>query len=171
MSKMLILPLRAFALAIALALGAGAAAAQQPQQPTPAAIALAKEILLLKGAASMWDPVIPNVVERARTMFLSTNINLAKELNEVASHVRTELAPRTAELHNELARVYAQRFTEAELKELLAFYKSPVGRKTIAEEPQVIDASAARIVEWGNKLSEQVIVMMRAEMKKRGHDL
>ncbi len=138
---------------------------------TPGAIATAKEILTLKGAAQIWDPVVPNVIDRARSMFIQSNVNLAKDINEVATQLRAEMTPRAVELQNEVARLYAQRFTEAELKELLAFYKSPVGKKAIAEEPQVIDASAARALEWGNKFSEEVIVKMRAEMKKKGHDL
>jgi uncharacterized protein len=177
MSNMLARLFKAAALAVTLA-GAigGTAVAQQPAAapapaPTPSAIAMAREILVLKGATQMWDPVIPAVIDRARTMFLQSNINLAKEINEVAATVRTQLAPRAAELQTEVARMYAQRFTEAELKELVAFYKSPLGKKVISEEPQVIDASAARILEWGNKFSDEVIVKMRAEMKKKGHDL
>jgi hypothetical protein len=169
MSNSLVRPLRAVALALAVIVFAGPAAAQQ--KPTPAAVAMAKEILVLKGAATMWDPVIPNVIERARTTFLQTNVALAKELDDVANQLRAEYAPRTAELTNEIATVYATRFTEAELKELVAFYKSPVGKKVIAEEPQVIDASAARVLEWGNQFTQEVLSKMRAEMKKKGHDL
>jgi hypothetical protein len=179
MSNMLARLFKAAALAVTLAGALGSTAvAQQPAAapaaapaPTPSAIAMAREILVLKGATQMWDPVIPAVIDRARIMFLQSNINLSKEINEVAATVRTQLAPRAVELQTEVARMYAQRFTEAELKELVAFYKSPLGKKVISEEPQVIDASAARILEWGNKFSDEVIVKMRAEMKKKGHDL
>jgi uncharacterized protein len=175
MSQMFVSHLRAAAFALALAAFGGVAfggvaQAQQPA-PTPAAIALAREILILKGASEMWDPIIPNTISRARNMFLQTNINLAKDITEIADQLRAEYAPRAAELSNEVAAAYAARFTEPELKELLAFYKSPIGRKAIAEEPQVIDASAARMLEWGGKFSEEIIVKMRTEMKKRGHDL
>jgi uncharacterized protein len=170
MSQMFVSPLRAAALVIAVVAFGGVAEAQQPQ-PTPAAIALAREILVVKGAENMWDPIIPNTIARARNMFMQSNINLAKDIAEVADQLRTEYAPRSAELSSEVARSYASRFTEAELKELLAFYKSPVGRKAILEEPQVIDASAARMLEWGAKFADEVIIKMRAEMKKRGHEL
>jgi uncharacterized protein len=173
MSQMFVSHLRAAAIALALAALGGIAfgGVAQAQQPTPAAIALAREILILKGASEMWDPIIPNTISRARNMFLQTNINLAKDITEIADQLRAEYAPRAAELSNEVAAAYAARFTEPELKELLAFYKSPIGRKAIAEEPQVIDASAARMLEWGGKFSEEIIVKMRTEMKKRGHDL
>jgi hypothetical protein len=170
MSQMFVSLSRAAALLLVLVAFGGVVRAQQPA-PTPMAVSLAREILILKGASEMWDPIIPNTIARARNMFMQTNVNLAKDLGEVAELLRAEYAPRTAELTNEVARSYAARFTEAELKELLAFYKSPLGRKAISEEPQVIDASAARMLEWGSKFSEEIINKMRAEMKKRGHDL
>lgn len=40
-------------------------------------------------------------------------------------------------LHNEVAKVYMQHFTEAEVRELLAFYRSPIGRKWVGRMPQV----------------------------------
>jgi hypothetical protein len=67
--------------------------------------------------------------------------------------------------------MYAQRFTEQEIKDTLAFYKSPLGKKLLAEEPAFFDQSMAHAQDWANKLSEQVIARMRAEMKKKGHDL
>ncbi len=41
----------------------------------------------------------------------------------------------------------------------------------IVEEPKALDESMASAGEWGDNLSEDVIARMRAEMKKRGHDM
>ena len=46
--------------------------------------------------------------------------------------------------------MYAQRFTEAELKQLLAFYQSPVGKKALVEEPKVLDQAMAYAGTWGD---------------------
>ncbi len=69
------------------------------------------------------------------------------------------------------ARIYASHFTEAELKQILAFYQSPVGRRMVVEEPKALDESMANAGNWGDNLSDEVIAKMRDEMKKRGHDL
>ncbi len=105
------------------------------QQPTPAALAAAKEIVSVTGATALFNPLIAGVVEQAKNLFLQQNPGLSKDLNEVAAKMRTDLAPRFDELSNEVARIYAVHFTEAELKELAAFYKTPVGKK--------LDGSAA----------------------------
>ena len=54
---------------------------------------------------------------------------------------------------------------------MLAFYKSPLGKKMLDEQPKVVDASMTFAQNWANKLSDEVIAKMRAEMKKRGHAL
>ena len=76
-----------------------------------------------------------------------------------------------AEIVNDVAKLYASRFTEQELKDILAFYKSPLGRKLIVEEPAILDQSMKNAQVWAENLSQEVIAKMRTEMKKRGHDI
>ena len=141
------------------------------QQASPAALATAKEIITLTGATKAFDPLIPGVIEQAKLLFLQQDPALNKDLSEVAADLRSKLSPRYAELTNELATLYATRFTEPELKDLLTFYKSPLGKKLIVEQPRIGDISVRFAQDWANKLSDQVIAMMRDEMKKRGHVL
>jgi hypothetical protein len=162
---------RARLLAAAFVIACCASAASAQPAPSPAAVAIAKEVIVMKGASTLWDPIIPGVVESAKNTFLQINPGLARDLNEVSVRLRSELAPRQSELLDDAARLYATRFTEAELKDVLAFYKTPAGRKVIAEEPKVLDASMTNAQNWANKLSEEVIGKFRVEMKKKGHDL
>ena len=156
------------ALGLALALGIGAADAQQP---SPSAVATAKEVITAKGATALYSPLVSGVIERTKSVFLQTNPMLGKDLNEVAAKLHSEYGARSAELVNEVAKLYASRFTEQELKDTLAFYKSPLGRKLIVEEPAILDQSMKTAQTWAENLSQEVIAKMRAEMKKRGHDI
>src|SRR5437870_2491866 len=74
-------------IAFALALVA-MAAPLHAQQPSASAIALAKEIIVAKGAATMYDPVVPSVIERAKVVFLQSNPMIGRDLNEVAARLR-----------------------------------------------------------------------------------
>lgn len=141
------------------------------QEPSPAAIAAARELVDIRGGANIFETVVYGVVESAKGVFLQTNPQLAKDLEEVAGRIRTELAPRRTELVNEVARIYAQRFTEQEMREATAFFKTTLGRKIVTEEPIVLDQSFQRTQQWANKLSEEVLSRYRAEMKKKGHNL
>jgi uncharacterized protein len=148
-----------------------AAPAAPAQQPSPAAILLAKQILTLKHVQDVFQPLVRGVVIKTRDTFMQTNFMWAKDLNEVADSLQKQYAPRAGELVDVAARIYASHFTEQELKEILTFYQSPVGQKVITEEPKALDQSMAEAGKWADNLSLEVIDSMRAEMKKRGHDL
>jgi hypothetical protein len=153
--------------AVAVALVAFGPAAHS-QQPSAAAMSTAKEIVTVTGATTLFNPLIAGVVEQAKLLFLQQNPGLSKDLNEIAIKIRNDLAPRFDELVNDVARNYAIHFTEQELKDVLAFYKSPAGKKLISEQSKVVEASMKFAQDWANKLSDQVIAQMREELKKRG---
>ena len=67
--------------------------------------------------------------------------------------------------------LFARKFTEQELKEIIAFFKSSAGKKFLVEEPVTMQEGMARAEAWATRLSEQVMTRFRAEMKKRGHTL
>jgi hypothetical protein len=148
----------------------GGAALAQPA-PSASAVATARELVETKGGAAMFEPVIVSVVEQTKGALLQTNPQLAKDLNDVAQQLRTEFAPRRDELMTYAAKLYAERFSEQELKDMLAFYKSPLGKKMTTVEPQVLDETFNYIQQWGQRVSEDVMNRFRAEMKKKGHNL
>jgi hypothetical protein len=134
-------------------------------------MASAKELITITGTTTLFSPLIAGVVEQAKVLYLQQNPALAKDLNEIATQIRVDLQPRFSELTEEVARLYAANFTEQELKDILAFYKTTAGKKLLAEQPKIVDTSMKFAQEWANKLSDQVIAKMRDELKKRGHAL
>ena len=161
-----------FAALVAFAvIGTGEPVLAQTAAPSPAAILIAKQIVEIKGVKKLFEPLVRGVVEKVKDQFMQTNFMWAKDLNEVANNLVKQYEPRTSELVDESARIYASHFTEAELKQILAFYQTPTGRKMVTEEPRALDQSMANAGVFGDKLSEEIIAKFRDEMKKRGHDI
>ena len=172
--------LSAAGLAVGLALTAVPADAQQKNAPaattplkpgSPAALAAAKEILAMKNASAMYASAVPNLVEQTKNVLLQSNLNYQKDLNEVAVIVAKNLAGREKEIGEGMAQVYANEFTEQELKDLVTFYKSPLGQKLLASEPRAIQFSMSYMNQWAQAFAETINGQFRAEMKKRGKDI
>ena len=170
--------LLAFGLALGLALAGLAAAAQQAPAPaptlkpvSPAAIAAAKEILAMKNAGVMYQNAVPNIVQQTKETLMQSNLNFQKDLNEVALIVAQSLAGREKEIGEGMAKIYANEFTEQELKDLVTFYKSPLGQKLLASEPRAIQSSMAYMNQWAQQFGEIVNGEFRAEMRKRGKQI
>jgi hypothetical protein len=154
--------------AVALAVSSPSAFAQQP---SAAAIASGKELVAVTGATALFNPLIAGVIEQAKILYLQQNPALSKDLNEIADKMRVDLAPRLSEINDEVAKLYAANFTDQELKAIIVFYQSPAGKKLLAEQPKVVDASMKYAQTWANTLSDEVVAKMRDELKKRGHAL
>ena len=172
--------LSAAGLAVGLALTAVPADAQQKNAPaattplkpgSPAALAAAKEILAMKNASAMYASAVPNLVEQTKNVLLQSNLNYQKDLNEVAVIVAKNLAGREKEIGEGMAQVYANEFTEQELKDLVTFYKSPLGQKLLASEPRAIQFSMSYMNQWAQTFAETINGQFRAELKKRGKDI
>ena len=174
--------LSATGLALGLALTAAPAGAQQKQpapapaavplkQGSPAAIAAAKEILTMKNAAAMYASAVPTLVDQTKNALLQANLNYQKDLNEVAVIVAQKLAGREKEIGDGMANVYANEFSEQELKDLVTFYKSPLGQKLLSSEPRAIQFSMAYMNAWAQNFAEVINGEFRAEMRKRGKEI
>jgi uncharacterized protein len=150
----------------AMSLLSGVASAQQ--LPSASAIATARQLLELKGAFSVYDNAVPGLIEQVKAQLMQNNISYQKDINEIAAKLAQDLQGRDAEMGTEMARLYATDFTEQELKDLLNFYKSPLGKKVLVQEPKTIAASLQFMRSWSQKFGDEVDGKFHEEMKKRG---
>ena len=73
----------------------------------------------------------------------------------------TEFAKEAEESYGEvemkIAEVYQQHFTNDEIKQLIAFYESPIGKKLVQEQPAIQADSYKYGSEWGQKLGAKIV--------------
>jgi hypothetical protein len=119
----------------------------------------------------MYTNAVPNVIQRTKDSILQNNLNYQKDLNEVAVTIAQLDAGREKEIFEMMAKIYASDFTEQELKDLVTFYKSPLGQKLLVQEPKSISASLGFMQQWAQIFSEEVNGQFRAEMRKRGKEI
>jgi uncharacterized protein len=156
---------------LVLALAAAPAGAQADKPVSPAALASAKEILAMKNASAMYAAAVPNLVEQTKEQLIQSNLNYQKDLNEVSVVVAQKLVGRESEIGEGMAKIYAGAFTEQELKDLVVFYKSPLGQKLLVTEPKAIQESVGFMNQWAQQFAQIVNGEFRAEMRKRGKQI
>ncbi len=82
----------------------------------------------------------------------------------MVAHARRHL--RWAEMKEDLVRVYARTYTEPEARQLAAFYRTPVGQKTIrvqgALAAEVRRITQARLRPHAKELSDAILARARA---------
>jgi hypothetical protein len=171
--------LLAASVALSLAFSVHSAAAQAPAAPPAAelkpvsasAMQAARDLLTVKNVSQVYVNAVPSIVQRAKDQFLANNLSYQKDLNEVATTVAKTMAGKEKEIGEQMAKIYANDFTEQEMKDLTTFYKSALGQKLLTAEPNAIQASMMYMNQWAQGFSEAVVNEFRSEMKKRGKPL
>jgi hypothetical protein len=153
---------------IVSAMGLLSSVASAQQQPSAGALAAARQLLELKGAFTVYAGAVPATIENIKGQLMQGNISYQKDLNEIGARLRQDMNGRDAEIGNEMARLYATDFTEQELKDIVAFYKTPLGKKLLDQEPKTIGASVQFMRDWGARFADEVDGKFHEEMKTRG---
>lgn len=158
-----------------------ALAQAQPKAPsfmpaTPAIsdaqFAQGKELVILSGLDKGFDTFIPGILREMQLNFTRTRPEIAADLNNVIQTIiLPEFSKRSAEMVDQAARVMATSMSEQELKDIVAFLKTPAGKKYVEVQPIAMNKIMQAMEPWNRDLSVTVVDRVRQEMKKKGHDL
>ncbi|MFY9643252.1 MAG: DUF2059 domain-containing protein [Rhodomicrobium sp.] len=154
----------------AQAQNAGAASADA-QAVDPERLAAAQEFFQAAGVAKQFDAVVPLLTQQMEGIFVKLKPEHAAEIKDAFKRIPEKFATRKQELLDQIAVLYAERLTAAELKEISNFYRSPIGRKFVGIQPGLAQQSAALGKAWGQKIGLEIAQEIRNELKQRGIQL
>jgi hypothetical protein len=170
--------------ALGLVLACPAAAQQRPPpapaaappapaapQPTPQQMSLARDVVLYSGIARSFQVVVPQYLDQIGTRLTQTRPDLIRDLNLVMEQVKPEFDKRVDEMVDNAARLYAARLSEQQLKDIAAFFKSPAGIAYVQAQPVLMNDLLPAMQSWQQQISQDMVTRIRAEMKKKGHDI
>jgi hypothetical protein len=157
---------------------------------------VAAAMLLLFGAATMpvpaaAQPVDPERLALAKTFLdvsqppvtiqqlgdivsrnlIQLNPDLKDQITATMPNILPRFDPYMTTLKEDVARVYAARFTAPDLKAMIAFYQTPAGQKFGKESP-VAAAEADQIARrWGTRIGEDMTDAVNRELAAQGKTL
>ena len=167
------IPARLASTAFALVLLAGAAAAQQPPaqpQASPSHLAIARDVAVGSGMVRSFDAITEPLLASLQQMN-AARPEIKQDLDKVVELLRPELELQKQQMINATARIFASKMSEQELRDVATFFKSPAGMKYVETQPVVLDDIVKELATWTQTVSEYLMIRVRAEMAKRGHQL
>jgi hypothetical protein len=57
------------------------------------------------------------------------------------------------------------------LRDAITFYRSPLGKKLVTEEPKAMEETMKAADAWSKKFADEINAKLRDEMKKRGFNV
>ena len=151
------------------------AAAQAPQAAqTAPAIDPAfeqdiRKMLQVTNALKMGEQMTTTMMQQLSQSMRQANPNIPPRMLEIASEVARELFTKEfPSLTPKLVATYAKVLTHDEVKQLLAFYATPLGKRMIEMAPALQQAGAQAGQEWAQQLVPQLQAELMARFKKEG---
>jgi hypothetical protein len=140
-------------------------------QPTAQQMSLARDVVLYSGIARSFQVIVPQYLDQIGANLTRTRPDLIRDLNVVMEQVKPEFDKRVDEMVDNAAKIYAARLNEQQLKDTAAFFKSPSGVAYVQVQPALMNDLFPAMQAWQKRMSEDMVTRIRAEMKKKGHDI
>lgn len=115
-----------------------------------------KQLLELQGSGKMGETVIKTMIESYKKAYPSVD---AKIWDEFASEMKG------SEMVALIIPIYDKYYTESDIDQLIAFYNTPIGKKSIELMPVIMQESMSVGQEWGKKIAEK----MAKKLKDKGY--
>jgi hypothetical protein len=145
-------------------------AAPAPAAPSPAAVADADKILNDIGLKQSIALVVPGMMVELETNVTRTRPEIRDSLRATLKAIQPEFDQTAKQTYSEAATLLASQMSEKEIAEVASFFESPVGRKYVQVTPIFLQKLSDVTGAWREKLSTDILVRARGEMKKKGVD-
>jgi TonB family protein len=127
-----------------------------------------RRLMEVVGTKNIMPQMFESQMQPVREQLLTSLKNLPADIDKekIADRFIDMMKERVAsgELSDLAIPVYAKYFTHDEIKDMLAFYESPTGKRSTEEAPSVIrDVQAAASQHWTNVVIPQLVRQMAAE--------
>ena len=133
--------------------------AQELDMPVQEDTALQKdirELLVLTGSAEMGIQVMGQMISYFKESYQAAPDEF---WNQFMDQFQAD------DLINLILPIYEKHYTHQDIKDLIAFYKTPIGKKSIEVLPNITQESMTAGQQWGAELGEKIV----NELKKEGY--
>ena len=127
-----------------------------------------RELMDLTGAAALGAQAMDQMMEGLRPSFVGAYPDVPVEvMSALFNEVQAEIA--RVDLVSLVVPIYDRHFTEDDVRGLIAFYESPLGRRTIERMPAVMQESMAVGMEWGEAAGRRAAEALARRLEEKGY--
>ncbi len=141
------------------------------QELSPEHIALARKFVDLSYKITTFEQSLIQTGIDVSNQILKQDPSLEKQSNKAIGDAIGYFAKQKDDVLNQFARVYALRFSMDELKQLNAFYETPVGQKLAGLQP-TIDQDIVKLYQlYEQNMRKEFYARVRADLVAQGAKL
>ena len=145
--------------------------ASRAQAPTPDAMAAARSLVNTMKLADQYKALLPAILLSLKPALTQDRPEIEQDYDAMLPMIADAFTPYYTSMVDGIAAVYATNFTAAELREIEAFYRQPVGQKMLEKMPAIGQQALAVGQEIGRKAAEDLRQRLTEALRQKGHKL
>jgi uncharacterized protein len=139
--------------------------APAPAAASPEALAAAHELMVIVKPEDRFKAMLPVMMQNLKPAVVQGRPEVEKQYDATMPVLLEKAQKRVDELANTIASIYASNFTAQELRDLIAFYQTPTGKKLLERQTVIAQQSMAA----GQELGRAVVQDVQQEMQTKDH--
>jgi len=141
------------------------------QELSPSHIAAAERVMVVTPSIGNLDALLPHMAGQVQDRLIRVRPDLFREIGQAVDGQALELSRRRTDLDNDIARIWARHFNEADLAVIEKFFGSEVGTKYKEIAPEIGQDILNSSQGWTNRVQEELYERSVEELARLGHDL
>jgi uncharacterized protein len=136
-------------------------APQAQPAPSPEALAAAHDLMIIVKPEERFKMMLPVIMQNLKPAVVQGRPEVEKQFDATMPLLLDNAQKRVDDLANTIATIYASNFTPQELRDLIAFYLTPTGKKLLERQNVIAQQSMAAGQELGRAVVRDVQEQMQ----------
>jgi uncharacterized protein len=141
------------------------------QTPSPEAMTAARSLVTTMKLSDQYKALLPGVLLGLRPTLTQDRPEIERDFDAMMPMMVEAFAPYYTTMVDNVATIYANNFTVAELREIEAFYRQPVGQKLLDKSQVLAQQSAEVGQDASRKAAEDIRKRLTEALRQKGHKL
>jgi len=143
----------------------------QAQTPDTDSKAAARELITTIKLGDQFKALLPMIFQSMKPAIVQNRADVDRDFDAVVPVLTDKMTARINEMEDSIVEIYANNFSGAELRDLIAFYKSPTGQKFLQKTPLITQQTMAAGQKFGQSAGAEARKEMIEQLRKKGHTL
>jgi hypothetical protein len=141
-------------------------------QAAPAdALTAARELVVASRATDQFKALLPLIIQQLKPVVVQGRPEIERDYDKIMPLMMESAQRQLDQMMEEMAAIYAGNFTADEIRQVTAFYRTPVGQKVLDKTPIIAQQSMMSGQKFGQRAAQELQVRIREELRKRGHNI
>jgi len=165
MPQQLLRALGVLALLVGLMVPAGA------QSPGSDGEIAARELIATMKLGDQFTLILPMVFKAMKPAIVQNRPDVDRDFDALVPVLQQKMAARVGELMEAAVVIYSGNFSVEELRDLIAFYKTPTGQKLLQKTPVLTQQTMIAGQKFGKSAGAEAQQEMIEQLRSKGHTL